>query len=475
VSQAPLFIALHAIGVALCLAFGPRRHPALCAALGFPVGLAVIVLLALALLVLGVPFAPWSLAAVAVLPVAAAVVALRRRPLERRAWIVAGWWTAGFAALCPVLTDLNLVLMTHDSHIFVNLGRAIAYRGELPSDVFALLDEWGVFQVVAQALVTVTAVDFLYALPVVLGLSFVPVFALTLWHGLAAQGAPVERRALLVALATLAVFSSAMVAFHLAYLHSNMGSAVYLFGYVVLFWLAEVEDEPAYLPVAFLCLIGLALMRTETPIVAVLFLALTVAQSHLPRRDLTRAMIAFTAVVGLWFEVLAWHVTSESAFLTPMRCRIVWGVLVLALGWWLVSDRPLVRRINAALPAIIAGLAALALAGAFAVEPDHMWLSAERWKDALTGVPHWGSFWYLVPLLALLALTAPPPRFRQAFVVGIPVFFAFVLLLALGRDPYFSRVDDSANRMTIHIVPLLVWYLALKVLPLAAPARTGAS
>lgn len=468
-SQAPLYLALHLLGLAVCLGFGPRRHPALCCALGFPVGLAIVVLLGLGLLVVGIPFAPWSLGLVAAAPLAASVVALRRRPLERRAWLVAGWWTAGFAALCPVLTDLNLVLMTHDSHIFVIFGRTVAHRGGLPPDLFAMLDEWGVFQVVAQSLVTFTTVDFLYSLPLFLGLSFVPIFALSLWHGLGAQGAPVWRRALLVALVTVALFTNAMVLFHVAYLHSNMGTAIYLFGFVVLFWLAEVEEDPSYLPVAFLCLIALALQRTETPIVALLFLALTVAQSKLPRPALTRGMVGFVVVIGLWFEVLAHHVTTETAFLTPTKCRIVWGALVLALGWWLVSDRPLLRRINRVLPLAIAGLAALALAAAFAAEPDHMWLSFQRWKDSLLDVPHWGSFWTLAPLLVLVSLLAPPPRFRQAFVVGIPVFFAFVLLLALGRDPYFTRVDDSANRMTIHIVPLLVWYLALAVLPLAAP------
>jgi hypothetical protein len=429
----------------------------------------MVVLLGLGLLVVGIPFAPWSLALVALVPLAASAVALWRRRLDRRAWIVAGWWTAGFAALCPVLTDLNLVLMTHDSHIFVIFGRTIAHRGELPPDLFAMLDEWGVFQVVAQSLVTLTTVDFLYALPLFLGLSFVPVFALSLWHGLGAHGAPVARRALLVALATVALFTNAMILFHVAYLHSNMGTAVYLFGFVVLFWLAEVEDDPSYLPVAFLCLIALALQRTETPIVALLFLALTVPQSALPRAALTRGMIEFTVVVGLWFEVLAHHVTTETAFLTPTRCRIIWGALVLGLGWWLLSDRPFLRKLNRVLPFVIAGLAAAALAAAFAAEPGHMWLSFGRWTDALLDVPHWGSFWTLVPLLALVALLAPAPRFRHVFVIGIPVFFAFVLLLALGRDPYFTRVDDSANRMTIHVVPLLVWYLALKVLPLAAP------
>jgi hypothetical protein len=97
--------------------------------------------------------------------------------------------------------------------------------------------------------------------------------------------------------------------------------------------------------------------------------------------------------------------------------------------------------------------------------------SAWRWGSALLTVPHWGWMWWVIPPLALVALLAPKPPARTMFVVGIPVFFAFVLLLVLGRTPYSNRIDDSANRMAIHIVPLLVWYLALKTLPLLAKER----
>jgi hypothetical protein len=463
VSQAVLFFAIHLVGLALCLAWGPRRHPALCCALAFPAGLAAVVLLALALLVVGIPYSAWSLGAAIAVPVAAAVRELRRRPIERRALVLAGWWTAAFAVLLPVLVAKNVAVMTHDSFVFVQLGEIIARDGALAPDVFNQLDEWGVFEVVALSLVRFTSVDFLYALPLVLGISFVPLFGVSLACALG----DARRPRLVAAVAAAALFTNGMMGFHITYLHTNLGSAIYLFAYVVLFWLAEVERDPSGLPAAFLCLIAFALQRTETPILAVLFLALTIAQSELPRAAITRGMIAFTIVVGLWFEALAHYTNPLSAFLTPTRCRIVWATLVLALGWWLVSDRPLVRRINRWLPAVIAGLAALALVGAFVVEPEHMWTSSRHWVSTLRTTPHWGWFWYLVPLVVLAALPAPAPRFRQAFVVGIPVFFAFVLLLALGRDPYAARLDDSANRMTIHIVPLIVWYLALKAAPRA--------
>lgn len=461
-SQALVLVAVHLAGLAVCLGFGPRRHPALCCALAFPVGLALVVVVALALLVTGIPYHLATVAVAVAIPVAGCLVA---RTPGRSARVTAAWWTAGFAAAAAALSAANVVTMTYDSHTFVILAGVIVRDGALAPDVFAQLDEWGVFTVVAQSLGGLAGVELFHALPIALGLSFIPVFAITLWH---ATGS----RTLLVVLVTVALFSNPMVDFHLAYLHSNLGSSLYLFGFVVVFWLSEIEEDPAGLPVAFLCLIALALQRTETPMVALLFAALTVPQSRLPRAALTRGMIGFTLVVGIWFELLAHHVAADSAFLTPTRCRIIWGALVLALVWWLVSDRRPVQRINRILPLAIAGLAALALAGGFAMESDHLGRSAARWLLTLFRVPHWGWFWVAIPLLVLVSLPAPPPRFRQAFVVGIPVFFALVLLLVLGRDPYTVQIDDSANRMTIHVVPLLVWYLAVKALG-ARPRKTG--
>jgi hypothetical protein len=461
-SQAALLVGFHLVGLAACLAFGPRRHPALTCALAFPVGLALVVLIALGLLVAGIPYRPATLGGAVTLAIAACLAVVRTRPPGRALRVTAAWWTAGVAAAAAALAAVNLVVMTHDSHTFVILGGVIARDGALAGDVFRQLDEWGVFTVVAQSIGGLAGLDFFPALPLALGLSFIPVFALTLHHGLAAGGAPDRRRVLVVGLVTVALFTNQMVAFHLAYLHSNLGSAIYLFGFVVGFWLCEVEGDPEGLPVAFLCLIALALQRTETPLVALLFAALTVPQSGLPRAALTRGLIAFTVVVAGWFELLAHHVDPETAFLTPTRCRIVEAALVVALGWWLVPDRPIVRRINRLLPVAIAGLAAIALAAAFALEGEHLGRSAARWSRALFTVPHWGAFWYVLAALLVIAIPAPPPRFRQAFVVGIPVFFGFVLLLSLGRDPYTVQVDDSANRMTIHVAPLLLWYAALK-------------
>lgn len=467
-SQLPLFLVIHLVGLAVILAVGPRQRIALAAALAFPLGLVVVVVLALLALLAGLPYRGGVLIATAATAVAAAVVA-GRRGVGRRELAIAGAWTVGFTAVTALLCVRNVVLMTNDSYSLVMLAVGVANDGALPPETIAMTNAYGVFQIVAQSLLVFTRQDFLYSLPIILGLSFVPVFVLTL------AAAPPRRGVVVVALVTAALFTINMVDYHIVYLHTNWGSAIYLFGFVVLYWFAEVEREPAYVAPAFLSLIGFALHRTENPLVALVFVALTVGPSVLPRRATAPWFGLFVGTIVLWYEVLARHVSPEGTFLTPMRCHLVAASVVVAYGGWLASSSDRMRGMNRRLPLAVAAVTALAVAVAFALRPDHMAANAESWIENLRTGRHWGYSWYVIALLIAITLWFEPPPFRYAFVIGIPVFFGIGLVLGSLGTGYRVGTGDSANRMTIHIVPLLFWYLALKLPVTASSGRARAS
>ena len=167
----------------------------------------------------------------------------------------------------------------------------------------------------------------------------------------------------------------------------------------------------------------------------------------------------------IWYEVLAHHV-PDNAFLTSSRNRLMYGVLVAFFLWWRRLGDPLVRRLNRWLPLAIAGVCALAVTAAFAAQPDRMVRSTLNWLTNLIEQPLWGHSWFLIAALLLLALALEPPRFRHAFTIGLPVYAGFLLLLSFNlRVPYRIGLADSANRMTIHFVPLIFFYLAIKLGP----------
>jgi hypothetical protein len=461
VTQALLFVGLHLVGMTVTFAIGPHRRPALCCAFGFPVGLAVLVLLALPCLLLGLPYPEVPAAAALVAGVAAAVVALRRGLPARARWLALAW-TAGFAAACAGLTYFNLSVLTYDSHHFVLHGAVVAREGTIPGWMLTELSDWGVFQIVAQSTSALTMQDFLYSLPLVLGSSFAPLFALLLWHGIAAVAPDLRWRTAIAVLTTAALFTLNNFLLHVFYIHTNLAAAVYLTGAVALLWLCQVGKDPAGLPLAFLCLAAFALQRVETPAVALIFLALTLTRGELPRRTVTMLLAAWSLLLIGWYEFLAAHVPADSEFLTPTRCHIVAATVAGFFAWWLVAGTPIGRRIDRWVPVLVPAALALALGAAFFRDAGHMADSAWGLVHNYTGLPHWGFAWYAIAALVLLGLALPAPPLRWPFVVGIPAYFAFVLLLAIGRVPYYFYEGDSGNRMTLHVVPLIFFYFGLK-------------
>jgi hypothetical protein len=359
------------------------------------------------------------------------------------------------------------VMSTWDSHRMVTIARIVVEDHGFSERNLAFMSEWGVFQVVAQTLSLLTAQDFLYASPVVLGVSFAALFAVVLWHALGTRGVSARWRAGGTALVTATLLAIPMVDYHVLYLHTNFGSAIYLFVFCTMFWFAEVEDEPSYVPIALIALTAFALHRTENPAVAILFLALVVAPSRQPRRVVGPWLAGLVVVTGLWLVHLSGHIAGGSALLTPMRCRVVAAGLVAAFAWWLASSRPRIAAINRRLPHALAILVAVALVAMFATNAGHMAKQGKVFAQNLRDVPYWAHAWYGMGALAVIALAFPPPPHRQAFAIGIPVFFAWVLAMAYGGHGYRLGTGDSANRMAIHVVPMIFWYLGLKVLPFA--------
>lgn len=480
-TQAPLLVALHLVGMCVVFAFGPRRYAWLCASLAFAVGMATMVVVSLFVLCLGM-YRPWSVALGAALVVALCIAHMWRQPkgLDRRTLFVATCATLAFSAVALVLSYPNLAITSSDSFYIVTLAKVLGHDGAFDARSLSELQKWGVFVVLAHSWSMFTLQDFLYSLQTVLGASFLPVFALALWHAIDAlpgDGAPrAGLRVAVIALLSAALYSCAVFAFHLFFLHQNLGTAVYLFAFVVLFWVAEQRQDASCLPIAFLCLLSVSLHRTETPIVAAIALVATVLRSELPRRTITRPLATLTIVFIAWFLYLTPHLPEEGPFLTRTRAMLATAPLLAFFAWWLLagSKHSFIQLIHRRAQAIVAFASLVVVAAMFAHKSDHMLSSLDAWMTNLFRAPlWWGYAWYgIVALAAIAALIQPPPAHR-AFTFTIWLTFAFVMMVVYPRIPYRIAMVDSANRMMVHVLPLIFFYLGLKTVPAlwSQPAR----
>jgi hypothetical protein len=348
------------------------------------------------------------------------------------------------------------------------MGTIIAHDGGLAPGVLERLGDYGVFTVIAQSMVGLTTESYLWGLPPTLAASTIVVFAVLLDHGLAAIGVAGRGRRVLVALVTLATFTSFMLIRHAFYIQTNLGTACYLLITCALLWWAEVTGEVAALPLAFIAVFALGLHRIEGPAVAVLFLTLIVPRSKLPARAILVPLAAATAGIAAWYLFLAHGVSADSEFLTPNKCYLM-AAFPIAFTAYVALSRsgrlPWLATLDRWMPALVAGAVVLALAGAFATHYDLMHDSARAWLECLRDAPYWRPVWLVIGALAILGLFVAAPRERWIFAIGIPAYFAVILLLVLGRTPYYFGMGDSASRMAIHLVPLAYFYLGLKLIP----------
>ncbi len=476
-SQAFLFFALYSVGVSTCLACGLGRRPILCCALGFAIGLSVMVAVVLLMLLARVPYTGLTGRVAALLVVAGNAYALARQDAAgrpaRRDWIRIAWWSGAFLVLLFPLTYANLSFLTYDSHYMIILGGAIFDDHALRSEIAVRLSEYGVFHALIESASGFTRQSYLYSLSLVMGLTTAAAFAVLLWHGLTALGASVRHRARWIMLVTATTFTVYMLWRHCFYVHNNLGTATYMFLTLALFWLAEVERDPRVLPLAFVSLLALSLYRIENPIISAIFLAMIVPRSKLPARALVLGLAAHAAVITAWYLHLAIVAPVDSQFLTPMKCfatiaitlALVTDVAVLfAWRWsWL-------EALNRWLPQLIAGVVVLATIAAFTARPDYMWTNTDTWYRNLASSTYWEGVWLAIGGIALVGVFAPGPPARAVFVYGLPVYFVLNLIFVYGRVPFREAVDDSASRMAIHLIPIVFFYFGVKFIPLLVEA-----
>lgn len=461
--QLGLLFALQVLGATAGLACGLSTW--LGQATGFLVGLALAVVLAVPVLLLGQFTAPVMGGVLVATLISLAWIA---RP-SPRVVLTTVLWALGFTAVCAPFVVEDFSVMTYDSHVF------IGYAGKLRDShafTFGAIDfhSRGIFQIVGHAFAVFTGDTFLTALTPAFSISVGATFAVALDRALRDQVSP-RTRWIAIAVVVLAIFAIPMVRLHVVFIHTNWASAGYWFVFAALCYLAEAEQDRRYLPLAFLALLAYALNRVENPMFSAVFLAIAVAATRFERRALAVPLLAFTALLVGWLIVVISVIPADSLHLTPTKALLMIGALVAVAIACFLREVPAIRRLMpAALPAISIASAVGVLA-LVVIRFDAFQISFANWQGDLWLRPYWGFVtWPVVVILTVWSLWIEHPPHARAVRYSLALFFLLVILLtALAPAGYYGtgRYADL-NRITLHVVPLLGFYLALVWIPVVA-------
>ena len=457
-------LAVVGIGVLLALPTLPALGRWGYAVLVVPVGFAGYTLVGAGLITVGVFSSTGALAvagAVGALAAFAWWLRSESRPLLN--WseaLVAVAVVAGAAVGLAAVTDaLNATRLTPDSMWYVTIAGALERAGSLdPIGPAALVD-----RLVGASLLHTPGVGgagYMETWTPLLGGSGV---ALTAWLGrraLAVAAAPPRWAGwILVSLLALLITTN-RVLYNLFYINSHMAVATFLVLGVGGAWWAAVSRKWIMLLPAGLGFAVLPLFRPEGVVVVVMFLVALIVDDRLSMRHRWALVLPVVAVTMLWHGLAV-----------PPRANLAdLGIAGPVLGnLWLAAGlvalvaltgvsrlRRLTRWVPVAMPLLLGAYVALRAFRGFSTLEES--ISATATNLARDGL--WGVFWWVAPVLFVVAVVVVRLPLQRAFVYPLAAWPLALLFFAYERGGgYRVGAGDSGNRMMMHVALVLVLYL----------------
>lgn len=372
------------------------------------------------------------------------------------AWLIGG--TAGFALISGLLSAYNLAIVTYDSSCHILAGHFMNHEIFSPNH---FLSSRGMFVSVIQSASPLLGIDYLYAFQPVFVFCFLMSFGYL--GDLAVRVSfPGSRLARYVSvLSTVSMASIFILVLQMFFIGNNFSSAVYLFLFVVISWLAIYEERPSWLVFSMLSLVGFSLLRTENVIFAMIFLMLLFSTSQLTYRKRLACAIPYLSFMILWYSYL--HLTMEpSKILDHSKTTSVLAIMIAFAIFVLFSNLEIVKKAISFSHWLMLAAVLLALPIMFIIKPLHMQTNVEIMLLNTVLLGSWGIALIVLFALWFLSCTLPNINFDRIFSFGIGISLVIVLELGFFRQPYRLGWGDAANRILTNLVPIFFFYLQLR-------------
>ncbi|MEP0845654.1 MAG: discoidin domain-containing protein [Phycisphaerae bacterium] len=462
-----LVAAWHVLGGLLLLCLRARYPHALLQASAVLWGAALYVAATLLLLVLHVPY---TLHTVALVIIGALAVLCWRAPQRPGRGMLLALLAGGavVGALGAAGEWLNIAPMTSDSSGQVLMGRSLALYGGLdPSLAGWVSKDFGWFANFPAVVAVLHSSAVFLGLPYHAGVTpvlFVALLAtmcVVLFSALREWCGP-WLAALIPASGAALCVSSFMFATQAFYVHNALPAAIGALLFTVHAWWWQRTGDAAYARLAALALVFYGTTRLEAWVYGGLLLLPLLAHDGMTARLRAQCVALFSLPLALWYARLYTVTTEYSYMLTPTRAILMTAALAfLPLATWLLERFGGAAAFRFAAALSLFGAAAV-VALLWALRPGHMFLSAASIVQNGVAEGAWQYLWFV--LLAGMIASAGLPAFpgHTLWSRGALAVFLLITVMSSAKNPYRLGWSDSANRLLVQFVPLIVIYLGLR-------------
>ena len=359
-------------------------------------------------------------------------------------------------------SQYNLSVASTDSIIYIVTGRRIPYEGFSQSVMVELADRGG-FLPLLQSASFFLGDGYLSAAQPIFGLSLALIY-FYLSHRIFKHVLVDKKLALTLSiLSGLVLFSTYLMVFQTFYIHTNLICAVYLYLSVCGFWLALVEEKDSWMILGMLALLGFSLARLESPVFALPFLILLISAGKTPYRIRLTSILPYLISLILWYLYLLRGVGDVDLTLDQTRILAITGSLAACIFLVIFSEVNWIKRwVLPHLPKIMLGVLVLVVAFMVIQKPEHMYTSMKVTLKNVLESGRWGITWVVFLLLFILSVFGSGFLKEGYFFYGISSFLLLLLAISYFRVPYRVGWGDSANRMLIHILPVISLYVIMR-------------
>ncbi len=380
--------------------------------------------------------------------------------LSRDSILLGGPSLVVLTGVCFLVDLLRIVTMTPDSSYIARFGQNIGLGNyEASRMVFSM---WGPLVPFIHSITNLLDQKLYWQYQPVLSLNLVGIVFYTVYGIIREQKAILTSCVAATLLVSLMALSNIFL-FHVFYIHVNIISALYM--YLFVFALVKMQQQPstAYEILALLSLIAFSLVRLEAPLFAVVILLVTSfwqGWSYVVRLKL---IIPFAVLFVAWYA-RAYFILPEAPDLLTQELAIAMifalvGFALFAVVSGLKILDPIVKRT----PFLtLIGLVLVSIIFTI-IKPEHMLSSLKSIGRNILIDGNWGLTWYVIFFLATeLYLSSRNVIERHWMFMVLVAYILLVYNLAYFSDPYHPGEFDSANRLVLQALPLVVLYLSTR-------------
>ena len=385
--------------------------------------------------------------------------------LSRDSILLGGASLVVLTGVCFFVDWLRIVTMSPDSSYIARFGQNIGLGNyEASRRIFAM---WGPFVPFMHSITNLLDQKLYWQYQPVLSLNLVAIVFYTVYTTIRERQSILQSSVGATVLVSLMALSNIFL-FHFFYIHVNILSGLYM--YLFVFSLMKMQQQPgsAYELLALVSLIAFSLLRVEAPVFAIVILLVTSFRQGWSYVNRLKLIIPFLVFFVAWYARLYFilpeiritnDVLTKELVIAFISVLVGFGLFALASGLKvlhsIVKKTPFLTLMALVLVSVVLTI----------MKPEHMLRSLNGIARNILLEGNWGLTWYVIFFLATelyFASRNAATEHRWIFMLLV-TYMLVVYNLAYFTSPYHIGEFDSANRLVLQALPLVLLYLSTGV------------